>query len=187
MDEALLPTLLLAPIGAPFPEALYPDTAAVKAALQKHTGENGYTVSVELSNTRRVFYICSKGKDYRSRKDPDIYTSRQYKNTSTAKTGYLFTVVARKVDSSWQTTTLKADYNHSPAAAKSAYIQYRIASITLEQQSKVKEINSQCYSPNQILNSLRHDDPSIALIPKDIYNLLAGFRAEELYRKTPIE
>jgi hypothetical protein len=53
---------------------------------------------------------------------------------------------------------------------------HRIAAITPLQKAKVKEMQGLCYSPNQILHALQKDDLECALIPRDIYNLLASLR-----------
>ena len=48
-------------------------------------------------------------------------------------------------------------------------------------------MHSLCFTPTQILHSLQKDNPKSALIPRDIYNLFASLRIEELDSQTPIE
>ena len=43
------------------------------------------------------------------------------------------------------------------------------------------------HNPRQILDKLRQANQDSQLIPRDIYNLLAGLRVEELSGKTPVE
>jgi hypothetical protein len=76
-----------APLGPPPDEAIYEDIPAVKAALQKHAREHGYSISVGSSRDQRAYYSCSKGGKYQDKgKDPSVHESRQRKNTSTMKT-----------------------------------------------------------------------------------------------------
>ena len=43
------------------------------------------------------------------------------------------------------------------------------------------------HSPTQILDAIRQNNPESNLIPRDVYNLLASLRVEELNGQTPIE
>jgi hypothetical protein len=73
-----------APLGPAIAEAIYTDPKAAKAALQAHAGGHGYSITVQSSSDRRVFYICSKSGTYDAKgKDPATHPSKQRKNTST--------------------------------------------------------------------------------------------------------
>ena len=48
-------------------------------------------------------------------------------------------------------------------------------------------MNPENLSASQILISLRNVNPELNLIPRDIYNLLASFRLDELAGQTPTE
>jgi hypothetical protein len=96
-------------------------------------------------------------------------------------------VEGRKEAGGWKTTVLNNNHNHGPVAALSALPQYRIAAITPDERLQVKTMHTLGYSPTQILNTLRHGNPENILIPKDIYNLLATLRTEELGGQTPIQ
>jgi len=52
--------------------------------------------------------------------------------------------------------------------------------MTPEERAKIKEGHTLGYSPSQILRAIRTGNPNSALIPRDIYNLLASLRIEEL-------
>jgi hypothetical protein len=179
----------LAPLGDPVAEAVYADLPAAKAALQEHAKANRFAVSVDSSNAQRAFYICTKGGKYNTKgKVSTNHLSRQRRNTSTIKTDCLYRVVARKqLDGSFKTEVLDYNHNHGPVAALSALLQYRIGAMMPEEHAKVKDMMVLGYSPSQILNALQHDNNQLELIPRDIYNLLAGLQVEELDSKTPIE
>ena len=85
-----------APLGPSPAEVVYVNSTDVKAALQKHAAENGYSIAVDSSWDERIFYKCSKSGKYRDHKNPDMHDSKRRKNTSTTKTGCPFQVVARK-------------------------------------------------------------------------------------------
>jgi MULE transposase-like protein len=87
----------------------------------------------------------------------------------------------------WKLQALDNNHNHSLLTALSALPQYRIAAMTPEEQAKVKQMNSENHSANQILTALQNANPNSMLIPQDIYNLLAGLCIDKLAGKTPIE
>jgi hypothetical protein len=51
----------------------------------------------------------------------------------------------------------------------------------------VRDMSAMGHSPTQILDAIRKSNPESNLIPRDIYNLLASMRVEELDGKTPVE
>jgi hypothetical protein len=177
-----------APLGEPFPEAVYTNISAVKAALTAHARANRYAISTESTKAHRVLFRCAKGGKYDSRfKDPTVHQSKRRRNTSTIKSGCKFMVEARKEAGGWRSNVLVNEHNHGPVAALSALPQYRIAALTSEERSQVKSMHTLGYSPTQILNTLRYNNPESVLVPKDIYNLLAALRTDELNGKTPIQ
>jgi hypothetical protein len=181
-----------APLGAPFPEATYTDLSAVKADLQAYARENGFGISVDSSSNHRVFYRCAKGGKYDNRhKDSSVHESRQRNNTSTMKTGCQYRVVARNQAQEqgvgWKTTVLENNHNHGPVVTPAALPQHRIASMTAEEKSQIKQMNSENHGAKEILLAIRNMNPQTALIPRDIYNILASLRVEELDGQTPIE
>jgi hypothetical protein len=148
---------------------------------------NGYGIAVDSSSKKRVFYRCAKGGKYDNRhKDPTVHESKQRRDTSTMKTDCKYQAVAQEEDGQRRLQVLN-NHNHGPVAALSVLPQYRTVAMTLEELSKVKQMNLENYSPSQILSSLRNANPQSNLIPRDIYNLLAGFRLDELAGKTLTE
>jgi hypothetical protein len=106
------------------------------------------------------------------------------------KTDCRFSVVAKKCpddEPGWKVEVQNNDHNHGPMAAASALPQHRIAALKPEERTMVRDMSALGHSPTQILNAIRKDNPESNLIPRDVYNLLAGLRVEELAGKTPIE
>lgn len=69
---------ILAPLGEPFPEAIYTNPSAVKAALTDHARVNGYGIKVDSSTARRVIYQCAKGGKYDDKgKDLEVHESKR--------------------------------------------------------------------------------------------------------------
>jgi hypothetical protein len=178
-----------APLGPLLAEAIYPSSTAAKAALQEHARVNGYGIGIESSTQKRIFFRCAKGGKYDDRfKDPTVQISKQCKNTSTMKTDCKFKAVVRQQENGqWKLEVLDNNHNHGPLAALAALPQYRTALLTPEERLKVKQMNSENLSASQILTSLRNANPELNLIPRDIYNLLASFRLDELAGQTPTE
>jgi hypothetical protein len=184
------PALPLAPLSPALPEATYPTLEAVKAALQAHARGNGYAITVKSADSRRGFYMCSKSGKYDSKvKNPDTHETKRHKNTSTMKTDCPYRAAARKDDVSGQfiLNIIDNNHNHDPALAASAFPQHRTASMTPEEHTIVKDMSILGYSPNQILHRLRQLNPELVLIPRDIYNLIASLRIQELDSKTLVE
>jgi transcription factor AFT len=188
-SPSLLPAPILAPLGPPPDEAEYTDQATAKAALQSHARAHGYSISVESSCSQHTVYNCSKGGKYRDKgKNPETHESKRRKNTSTMKTGCPWQAVAKNsVSGGCKVEVVENNHNHEPVAALSALPQHRIASTTSSEKARVKEMQSLGYPPSQILCTIFSENKDSLLMPRDIYNLLAGFRIEELNRQTPIE
>jgi hypothetical protein len=187
---ATMTTIPLAALGPPPNEAVYSNLDAVKAALQAHGGAHGYSIVIDSSiPDKKVVYKCSKGGKYRDQRNPDMHETKRRKNTSTTKTNCPFRVVAKKLidNPGWKVEVDNEKHNHLAISELSALPQHRIASMTLEERAKVKELASLNNTPTQILDSLRAGNPGTHLISKDIYNLLASLRLEELNGKTPVE
>lgn len=178
-----------APLGPSITEGVFSDPKAAKAALQEHAQENCYAISVDSSNPRRVFYICTKGGKYNSKgKYPTVHPSRQRRNTSTIKTECPYKAVARNQEGfGWKLEVIDNNHNHGSVASLSALPQHRVSAMSDQERAKVKEMRSQGSTPNQILHSLLCSNPNSHLIPRDIYNLLVSLRVEELDGKTPTE
>jgi hypothetical protein len=177
----------LAPLGPPPDEIVYSTLEAAKSALQNHARENGYGVSVVSSRETRTAYGCAKGGKYRDTRNPETHESKRRKNTSSMKTDCRWSVHAKKCHDGWIIAVQNNNHNHGRIAASSALPQHRIAALQLDERAVVRDMSALGHSPTQILDAIRQSNPESNLIPRDVYNLLASLRMEELNEQTPIE
>ena len=105
------------------------------------------------------------------------------------KTDCPFKVVIKKYSGQpgWEVEVVENNYNYEAVLALSALPKYCILAMTADEKAKVRQMNIENHRPSKILISLRYSNPDLEIIPRDIYNLLASLRAEELAGKTPIE
>jgi hypothetical protein len=89
----------LAALSPPLVEATYAEPKAIKAALQSHPKENGYSIVIDSLRDERIAYKCSKSSKYRDLRNPNMHNSKRRKNTSTTKTDCPFRVVAKRPNS----------------------------------------------------------------------------------------
>ena len=70
------------------PEAIYLTKDALFAAIQAHSRDNGYAISVRSSKLARVLYDCDSSGTYDSKgKNISTHSSRQRNNTGSKKYG----------------------------------------------------------------------------------------------------
>jgi hypothetical protein len=67
----------LAALGLPLVEATYAEPEAIKADLQSHAKENGYSIVVDSSQDERIAYKCSKSSKYQDLRNPDMHNSKR--------------------------------------------------------------------------------------------------------------
>jgi hypothetical protein len=115
---------------------------------------------VASSSSLRVFYACTKSGVYNPKgKDLTVHPSRQRRNTGTIKTDCPYKCVAQCVDGDgggggWKLETVDNNHNHGLVTSLAALPQHRIAAMSSEELSKVKQMRSQGINPKQILNAL---------------------------------
>ena len=77
----------------PPPEAIYPDPATAFNAIQLHAKEYGYSTMQRNKKPSRLLFACDRASNYDSKgKVLTVDKSRQRKNTSSKKCGYLMMV-----------------------------------------------------------------------------------------------
>jgi hypothetical protein len=79
------------------------------------------------------------------------------------------------------------DHNHGPHLAPTADPANRLAAQPPEVLREIDKLRKGGNSPADILSTLRVDRPDISLVPRDIYNLNAKQRLDDLAGKTPIQ
>jgi hypothetical protein len=110
------------------------DLKEAKDALQAQVGHHGYSITVQSSTKRLMFYICSKSGNYnRKGEDPTTHNTKRRKNTITIKTDASIDVFTHKVNDRWRFEVLENNYNYGTAAAFLALTRHTNAVIPLEE------------------------------------------------------
>ena len=118
-----------------------------------------------------------------------MHDTKRRKNTSTMKSDCLYKVVLKKCSNQpgQESEVIENNHNHGGVLALSALPRHCISAMTEDEKAKVRQMNIENYTLTEILISLCCANPDSMLIACDIYNLLAGLRAEGLAGKTLIE
>ena len=189
------PSRHLQTLGAPFEEADYTSWEDAQQALQAHARRNGYAVirkdiKPSKAAAKRVVWQCEKSGKYKDRRDPDVHPRKQRKNTGTRKEGCPFKVEARKDtdrQATWSVYMMEHRHSHDASESVAVHPSHRRAALTSEDVAHILNLASSLHSTTQILAVLRKERPSIALVPKDISNVIQAKRKEELGCLSPIE
>jgi hypothetical protein len=174
-------------------EAIHIDPPTIKAALQAHAREHGYAIICNSSTSSRILYVCSKHGVYDSRNQGNVHQSKRRKGTGTTKTNCMFRVIARPIPGPgpgttlWKVTVLNNDHNHEAVLSLAALPHHHLASLSIEEHTKVSDISMLGHSPSTILAALRLANLNTLLVMRDIYNLLYSIRLDELGGFTPVE
>jgi hypothetical protein len=157
----------LTPLGPPIEEAICLDLLSAKSALRTHASGSGFAIAVEPSTILRIFYRWAKGGKYNNRFKGNTHESKQQKHTSIMKTGCKFRVITRRSeeDNDWNMEVLNNNHNHGLVLTLAALPHHRTTAMTIEEWSKVKQMNSENLRPSQILTSLQNANPNCMLIP----------------------
>jgi hypothetical protein len=137
-----------------------------------------------------VVFTCDRAGKYRSTgKDPALHSSKQRSNTGSKKCDCQMKVALRQdhLSKQWTLQVLKGAHNHSLSSAPTAYTAYRSAALTPEICAQISTLVSANSSTNQIMMTLRIDNPEITLITRDIGNFIQAKRVKELNGKTLIQ
>lgn len=175
---------------APPPESVYPDIPTALAAIQLHAKAEGYAFVKLDQKQNRVLFACDRAGKYRAKgKDPALHSSKQRSNTGSKKCDCPMRAALRhdRISNQWSLEVLEGSHNHLTSAAATAHSIHRSTALTSEIREQIGILARSNCSANQILMTLRTNNPEIPLIAKDISNLIQANRAEELNGKTPIQ
>jgi hypothetical protein len=176
------------PLGELPTEATYTDLPTLKAALQNYAQVNGFAISVATSRPNRTIYKCSKTGNYDSRNKhtaANMDQSKLRKHTGSIKTNCPFRVTGKLDSGGWNLCITNGNHNHDAVTHLSALLQFRTGQLSKEQMDRIIELSRAGCLASSILVPLEKDNPN--LVPRDIYNILAGIRKKELGTKTPTE
>jgi hypothetical protein len=182
-------------LGVPFKEVDYTSWEDAQQALQAHARRNGYAIirkdiKPSKATAKRLVWQCEKSGKYKDRRDPNVHSNKQRKNTGTHKESCPFKVEARKnpyQQTTWNVFVMEHRHSHDTLESVTVHPSHRRAILTSEDVTHILNLASSLHSTTQILAVLRKERPGIALIPKDISNVIQAKRKEELGYLSPVE
>jgi hypothetical protein len=187
--------------GSTLMSSIYNTFNEADSALQSHAFANGYSLRSQMhypdtENPTRVTYQCSKGRrpGQRASNHGDTHSSKK-RQTSSQRTNCRYRVNLKLRGSVWVCEAIASrglgpsrhsSHNH-PWIQPAAFAPWRIALLSTRKDEAIAAWNSGS-QPSQIAATLRATGPPqmADIMPKDISNLLANYRREELGGLTPI-
>lgn len=134
---------------------------------------------------RKGFYQYVEESDYRqrSRSPQALFIARI---SASMKIGCPFRVTLTRVRTEgWVCSVSNSQHHHPKAASQAAYAVLRRVSDA--EMASIRVMKQSGIAPVRILATLRQQNPDCRLIMRDIYNISAGIRREELGGRRPIE
>jgi hypothetical protein len=90
-----------------------------------------------------------------------------------------------KADGRWRIKVTNSEHSHELEGNLIAYPAAR--TITSEQRITICNQLDEGIPPRQIISVIKKSDPTLLIIPKDLYNLRIAFLREQLAGRTPIQ
>lgn len=171
-----------------------PSLDAAETALHDIAKLSGYALATHkktpnAQTPNRAIYTCSKGGQPRQGRAQDTHEDKRHK-TSSQKVACPFRIAIKKQGyNSWIVEPVKGDHSRHTydMLEVSAFARYRTRILRVYREEVVHQRKSGNKS-SQILANLRQKEPAFHdLISRDIANLLARHRREELGGKSPTE
>lgn len=188
-----LSTFRNSPLGPSPIEGIYSSFDSIHAYIKNLAVANGYNVIKRDSqppgpHPRVVTFACNKSRSSGNQQDPNLHDSKRRKVQGSKRVNCPFKVKARRYEEGqWQLELVCGDHNHGPHLAPTADPANRLAAQPPEVLREIDKLRKGGNSPADILSTLRVDRPDISLVPRDIYNLNAKQRLDDLAGKTPIQ
>lgn len=178
----------------------YDTLEAADSALRSHAFTNGYALVINLyypnvERPTRVTYQCAKAGAPKCASNPDLHPSKR-RHTSSHRTKCPYRVNLRLRSGVWGCEAIVSrgsgasrgsPHNH-PWIEAAGFATWRMGLLSTRKDEAIAMWNSGS-RPGQIAATLRSTGPPQMrdIMPKDITNLLAAHRREELGGLTPIE
>ena len=183
------------PCGPPPAPRTFASFSEADTTVKNHALNNGYTLVVRNrypagNNATRYNYKCGKGRAFASQSTLGNSNSKRRK-TSSQMTNCPFSMnIKRQPNGLWVSSVQKQDHNHDAMAAESfGYIRSQVLS---QRRADAVTMWNSGIRPRDIVTSLAnpqlpHVTPIQNVTRKDIINLLAKHRQEELAGRTPLQ
>lgn len=103
-----------------------PDIEAAKRLLYDYAIADGFTVCISSSNSKYIYYACSKGGKYTNR-------AKGFRNRNTTKTNCPFKVVVKKTPTSARLELIHPHHNYEPYSPRDPYLSSRKLDLQAEE------------------------------------------------------
>lgn len=158
------------------------------ATINRFARDQGYSVSTLRSVhkngvKKRVYLCCTRGRVW----ETSLNDNDRIRNKTTLAVDCLFQVTLRHrvEDNAWHLTYEDTLHNHSPTHPRALHI-HRTQEL-IERALDIDHLIRQGFNTRQILTRIREEDPSSALIARDIYNRRYKVNAEFLDGRTLVQ
>jgi hypothetical protein len=172
----------------PFHRA-YDSREELLSTLRDYAVSQGYAITTIRSNADRNICIgCDRGGQLRDRINAPEGSKRR--RTSSNRVGCTFSVYASKSsakhsDGKWHIKVSNPNHNHPLEDNMITHAAAR--SVTLEQRRTIYNLLNEGIPPRNIISVVKKDDPTLLIIPKDIYNLRQAHLRERLTGRAPVQ
>jgi MULE transposase domain len=183
-------------VGTEFASIAAAEAAVHEAAKAQSVSLAIFSKKPSAANCRRIIWRCSKGKPYRaSSVNEDTHKDKKRK-TSTKSTDCKFRIAAKlQIDENttnwvieWVDVEGSQQHNHEIDLPLAAHSKYRHQALQAFEADIIEMIESGI-TPSNVLSKLRcSDNPeAMNIARKDIVNLIAKHRQQQLAGRTPVE
>jgi hypothetical protein len=158
-------------------------------ALRNYALSQGYAITTIRSNPGKNITIgCDRGGEYTDR--INALDGAKRRKTSTRRIGCTFRLYGyvhsrgSQADGRWRIKVNNLEHSHELDGNLIAHPAAR--TITAEQRITICNQLDEGIPPRQIINLIKKSDPTLLIIPRDLYNLRIAFLREQLAGRTPV-
>ncbi|EED12566.1 conserved hypothetical protein [Talaromyces stipitatus ATCC 10500] len=173
----------------PFDQA-YESRDKMLAELRRYALSQGYVITTIRSNPGKNITIgCDRGGEYTDR--INALDGAKRRRTSTRRIGCSFRLYGYvhsrgpQADGRWRIKVKNLEHSHELEGDLIAHPAAR--TITSEQRITICNQLDEGIPPRQIISLIKKSDPTLLIIPMDLYNLRKAFLREQLAGRTPIQ
>lgn len=177
----------------PVPENFYYSLPDLLKKLNEHAGPQGYAVVLLRTKTtsekipRKAWIICDRGRKIRAP------IGRERRHGTSRHVECPFSIIATSTNKDaggpWVIEVKNPEHNHVESAPGAHPVLRRMAMTSEVKSEMTRQLTIQT-APSKVLSAVRIDDPLAAnamFTSRDVYNLQAQIRRDELGPLTPIQ
>lgn len=180
-------------LAPPVPEESYLSLPDILKQLNEHAGPEGYAVVLLCTKTtpekipRKAWIICDRGRKLR------VPKGRERRHAGSRQVEYPFSIIAISLDKDaggpWIIEIVNPEHNHIESASGAHPVLRRLAMTREITDEMTRQLTIQT-AFSKVLTAMRVEDPmavNAMFTSRDVYNLQARIRRDELGPLTPIQ